>query len=151
MAGAVGGALPTIDEIGDLCEAGAQPTDRVGGNYVAAELPATRLHVTLIPPSGRREADAHGAADDGSPHERSLAMRRLNAAVGTWVRVTLHRYHVARWGDGGRRLAFWEVDVDGLAEHLHYPPQRQVRLPTIIQAATPRLAFSNVELRRFTT
>jgi hypothetical protein len=54
-------------------------------------------------------------------------MRRLQPAVGQWVRVALGRYHVASWRGGARRLALWEVaHVDGLADQLHYAHQRDV-------------------------
>ena len=116
------------------------------GAWMCAEIPRTKLHVTLVPP-----ANAFGRAtshDEGN-YERTAAIKRLQPYAGRRVSVVLLRYHLAssraaaggdgKGGRGGRgrgrggvvtperQVGFWEVGaLSGLPEEAQYAVQRDV-------------------------
>ena len=114
------------------------------GAWMCAEIPKTKLHVTLVPPATKASiSQEEGAA------ERTAAMKRLKAYAGHKVTVTLLRYHLAqsrpggedggRGGRGGRgrgrsglvtperQCGFWEVGaLVGLPEEAQLATQREV-------------------------
>jgi hypothetical protein len=88
-----------------------------GGVWASAELPATRLHLTLVPPPG-----AAAVAED----DRKKAMGRLEELVNNMVGVELIGY--VRASSGTKQLGYWEVrgDVAGMQEEHHLGSQRDV-------------------------
>ena len=121
--------------------AGGVPTGGGGGcAWACAEIPATKLHVTLVPP-------AYGG-DRATERERAAAVRRFRPLASQGVRLHVLRYIFARSrafvgaaptpakstkGHGResapteRRVGFWEVGaIDGLPEEAHYAQQREV-------------------------
>ena len=112
-----------------------------GGAWACAEIPATKLHVTLVPPAG---ALAH---ERGAERERAAALRRLRPLANKGVCVHVQRYILAkakplaadlpsaragekRSGHGStteRRVAFWEVSaIDGLPAALQFKLQQEI-------------------------
>ena len=102
--------------------------------WVAAEIPGTNLHVTIVPPPPNRQAAGEG-------EERKEALKRLKGRSGARVMLSVSKYHLAEessgaggkaspparkkreWGrngrfggDGLKRLGFWEVDAIESAE-----------------------------------
>ena len=115
------------------------------GAWLCAEIPRTRLHLTLVPPA---TAFGRAAREEAGGQERAAAMRRLRPFASRRVTVSLLRYHVAcvRAADDGangggsgrggrgrsglptpeRQVGFWEVGaLVGVPDELQYDPQRQ--------------------------
>ena len=102
-----------------LEEAGGTGGTR-GGHAVWAcvELPATRLHVTLVPPPGSREEEA----EEG---RRKEALQKIQKELaGSMVEVGLVRYLSGRAGE--KRVGMWTVEEDlgGVTADAHYGRQR---------------------------
>ena len=129
----------------------------VGGNgaWMCAEIPRTKLHVTMVPPpsafgraragEGGREGGRESGQEVELDRERAAALRRLNPYVGQRVCVRLLRYHRAVVAGGGeatptltrgkgrgglpmpeRQVGFWEVGaLVGPPEELQYAPQAE--------------------------
>ena len=79
--------------------AAAPPAARAAPTAAAAELPRTRLHLTLVPPD-------HRPADRAAAAARAAALRRLGEHAGRAVGVGVVRYHLdvgahRRGGGGG--------------------------------------------------
>ena len=112
--------------LGELLEA-FERTDGLAPSWACASLPATRLHVTLVPPPGDLR-DPRGGGGGGSDWERQrvAALSQLRQVAGSQVKVELLRYVVAT--SGARRMGFWEVapQMEGMAEGLHLPAQRAI-------------------------
>ena len=130
-------AAPLLSEVEAALDGGGAAGGRGGAHcWASAELPRTRLHLTLVPPD-------HRPADRAAAAARAAALRRLGEHAGRAVGVGVVRYHLATWaptgggggggggGKGGRRdggarqCGLWEVSgVAGLPEDAHYAPQR---------------------------
>ncbi|KAL1500123.1 hypothetical protein AB1Y20_012796 [Prymnesium parvum] len=74
------------------------------GSWVGADMPGTKLHVTLVPPK----------TDSPNDRARLDAFKRLRAYAGTLTHVHVTKYVFAS-GKDKRQAGFWEVcAVDGL-------------------------------------
>jgi hypothetical protein len=119
------GEAPSIESIVEALESSAEGRAAATTSYMAATIPGTKLHMTLVPP-------AQPGASSATNAERGRAILALQPFVGATVTITLRAYHLANWraGGGGARarrsqqLAVWEVEaVSGLPDELHFPAQ----------------------------
>lgn len=137
---AVDGQAPTVESLQEALESSAE--GRAAASYMAATIPGTKLHMTLVPPA---QPDASNAANA----ERGRAILALQPYVGATVTLTLRAYHLVTWlvdrGGGGARgkqiqqLAVWEVEaVAGLPDGVHFVPQSQIYHVTDLAALIGR-------------
>lgn len=103
---------------------GALSASGGGHGWVCAEIPASRLHLTLVPPPAAVARGTFGSKAEAE-EARACALSRLGAMAGAWVEVRLVRYIAAR--AGSRRLGLWEVEgVDGLISSSEHAPQAAI-------------------------
>ena len=155
------GAAPPLAEVaaavGDgpaAAPAGAGPPR---AHWASLEVPGTKLHVTLVPPNMEAPAEAFSAAPvpaeaRGDEQARAKAAKMLVPLRGQWARVSLARYHLARWRDGSKQVGFWEVRaLQGLPDAVHFAPQRpyyHVTDKAALVGCTARAAFEILRAMR---